>query len=138
MTYITAFSATCNNKPTYTITPSDIPLNTCQYEQASFLHVDYFCKSIIDLNNSTLIKYFLLNEFKFKIANSSSTVTTTTDTFTNTPTNFNITTFSPYLIMDFCPGAAKTIDCSASGEFVYFVDAFYGVSDQVPAVCEYK
>ena len=48
------------------------------------------------------------------------------------------TTISPYLTMDFCPGAAKTIDCSASGELVYILDAFYGASDQVPAVCEYK
>ena len=40
--------------------------------------------------------------------------------------------------MEFCPGVAKTIDCSASGDFVFIVDAFHGVSDQVPAVCEYK
>jgi hypothetical protein len=57
---------------------------------------------------------------------------------TTTTSTLSTTTISPYLTMDFCPGAAKTIDCSASGELVYFVDAFYGVSDQVPAVCEYK
>jgi hypothetical protein len=62
------------------------------------------------------------------------TTSTTTQIITISPT----TTISSYLIIDFCPGAAKTIDCSASGGLVYFVDAFYGVSDQVPAVCEYK
>ena len=56
----------------------------------------------------------------------------------NTDNSFTTTTISPYLTIDFCPGAAKTIDCSASGQLVYFVDAFYGVSDQIPAVCEYK
>ena len=44
----------------------------------------------------------------------------------------------PNFVMEFCPGVAKTIDCSASGDFIYVIDAFYGVSDQVPAICEYK
>jgi hypothetical protein len=63
---------------------------------------------------------------------------TTRTSTTTTPQIMTTTTISPYLIIDFCPAAAKTIDCSASGQFVYFVDAFYGVSDQLPPVCEYK
>ena len=39
---------------------------------------------------------------------------------------------------DFCPGVGKSIDCSASGDFVYLTDAFYGVSKETPAVCVYK
>ena len=40
--------------------------------------------------------------------------------------------------VDICPGLAKTIDCSATEDFVYLTDAFYGVSSDTPAVCEYK
>jgi hypothetical protein len=65
---------------------------------------------------------------------SSSTITSTT----TTPQVVTTTTIGSYLVIEFCPGAAKTIDCSAIGDFVYIVDAFYGASDQVPAVCEYK
>ena len=62
-----------------------------------------------------------------------STLTSVTNAVKNTTSNPN-----NFQFMDFCPGAAKTIDCSTSGEFVFIVDAFHGVSDQVPAVCEYK
>ena len=39
--------------------------------------------------------------------------------------------------IEFCPGIAKTIDCSVTNNFVYIIDAFYGVSDENPAVCLY-
>jgi hypothetical protein len=40
--------------------------------------------------------------------------------------------------IDFCTGTSKTIDCSATGDFIYLTDAFYGVSSEKPAVCVYK
>ena len=40
--------------------------------------------------------------------------------------------------VDICPGVTKTIDCSATENFIYLKDAFYGVSSDTPAVCEYK
>jgi hypothetical protein len=40
--------------------------------------------------------------------------------------------------MDFCPGVGKNIDCSATGDFIYLIDAFYGISSETPAVCVYK
>ena len=62
-------------------------------------------------------------------------ILTSTSTSTTTPIS---TTLAPFLSVEFCPGSAKNIDCSASGDFVYILDAFFGVSDQEPAICEYK
>ena len=61
-----------------------------------------------------------------------------TTTLASTTTAIS-TTLAPSVSfsIQFCPGTAKTIDCSASGDFVYIMDAFYGVSDQVPVNCTY-
>ena len=32
---------------------------------------------------------------------------------------------------DFCPGAGKNLDCSATGDLIYLTDAFYGGVDEV-------
>ena len=64
----------------------------------------------------------------------SSTLTTSSNLMNNTTYNPN----NQSLFIDFCPGISQTIDCLASGNFVYILDAFHGVSDQVPSVCEYK
>jgi hypothetical protein len=45
---------------------------------------------------------------------------------------------SSSLSIDFCVGVAKTIDCSATGNFVYLTDAFYGVSEISPPACAYR
>ena len=62
----------------------------------------------------------------------------TLHTITNAINNTTLIQNNQSLFFNFCPGFGKTIDCSAYGGFVYIADAFYGVSDQVPAVCEYK
>ena len=61
----------------------------------------------------------------------------TTEKYKTSSTS-STTTNSPYLIMEFCPGVGAFINCSATNDFVYVVDAFYGVSDQDPVVCSYK
>jgi hypothetical protein len=38
---------------------------------------------------------------------------------------------------DFCPGAGKNLDCSATGDSIYLTDAFYGISSETPSVCAY-
>ena len=76
------------------------------------------------------------------------TTTQSTTTTTNTPTStltsitnaVNNTTSNPNNLqfMDFCPGVGKNIDCSATGDFIYLTDAFYGISSETPAICVYK
>ena len=63
---------------------------------------------------------------------------TTTTSFKNT--TLTTTTLPPIssLFMDFCPGVGKNIDCSATGDFIYLTDAFYGISSETPAACVYK
>ena len=39
---------------------------------------------------------------------------------------------------DFCPGIGKNLDCSATSNFIYLTDAFYGISSETPVVCVYK
>ena len=42
------------------------------------------------------------------------------------------------LFEDFCPGDTKTLDCSSVGGKVELIDAFYGISSEMPPVCVYK
>ena len=72
-----------------------------------------------------------LASFTNEIRSSPSTTEKLSSTFT-TP-NITLTLFE-----DFCPGTRKTLDCSSVGGKVELIDAFYGISSEMPPVCVYK
>ena len=52
--------------------------------------------------------------------------------------SYNINKHTEYFFQDFCPGTAKTINCSEIGGLIQLTDGFFGVSNATPAVCVYK